>query len=239
MAQVDRARTGRKGAGKRQVDRPRGGASRGPRPARAGEPRRRERRDVDAPPVVGGRFYIALGLIAATSIVPFWTGLGAAMAPKDPRPTDTSGWRVGNTASMKITLITADINLLSCASDVVIEGRHCEYKDNKTLWPKLPGEPLDDNKRTIIQPYRTWPDNRLILISGLWAEPHVAMRLHREPPHGVLDKKLARFVTNCEMRFIGQIDSPKLRWGEAGDFNVEKGQVFVAHADSCKVVTTF
>jgi hypothetical protein len=233
---VQAVRKGTKARPGRGPERPRS------QPPERGKPRVQRRRPPPPPelvPVMSGRFYWAMGLIAAAAIVPFWSGLGQAMAPKDPPGTDMSGWRTGNTSSFRITLITADVNLLSCASDAALEGKHCEFKDNKSRWPLLPGEPIDDNRRNQIQPYRTWPDNKLVLVAGLWAEPHVAMRLHREPPRGVADKKLARFVADCRMRFIGEIDSPKLRWNPTAEFMEERAKVPVAVAEFCNVVTEF
>src|SRR5262249_51528415 len=102
------------------------------------------------------------------------------------------------------------------------------------IWPRDPRTPIDDNKKSIIQPYRTWPDNKLVLVAGLWADPVVAMRLHREPPYVVPEKKLARFVVDCEMKFIGRIEDSKLRWGPGQQWQKE-GAAWVAKPTSCKL----
>jgi hypothetical protein len=137
---------------------------------------------------------------------------------------------------VRITLITADYNLLACAAEQSVAGKHCAYKTETEAWPRDPSEPIDDNKKNIIQPYRTWPDNKLVLVAGLWADPAVAMRLHREPPDGVAAKKLARFVVECRSKFIGRLDDPKLRW-QPGQAWIREGAAFVAEPESCSIFT--
>ena len=82
--------------------------------------------------------------------------------------------------------------------------------------------------------YRTWPDNKLVLIAGLWAEPNMAMRLHREPSAGVDQKKLSRFVADCELRFVGKVDSVKVRWSPGQPWQPEGGAM-IARPVSCKL----
>lgn len=152
-----------------------------------------------------------------------------------PEPTDIREWKVGNTAEFSITLITADYDKLACMSDQQVDGKHCEFKTATEAWPKDPADPVDDNRENVIQPYRTWPDNHLVLASGLWAEPAVAMRLHHEPPEGVAPNRLARFVVRCKMKFIGKIDKPSLRWSPGQQWQTEGGSVLVAEPVSCEL----
>jgi hypothetical protein len=182
---------------------------------------------------VSGRFLIA-ALVGAMLLIPF-TPLAKLLERKDPQPATHAGdWKVGGRGRVNITVITADYNLLSCSSDKAIEGKHCANKSENEPWPRDPSEPLDDNKKNQIQPYRTWPDNKLILVAGLWAEPTVAMRLHNEPPGAVPQKKLARFIVGCDMKFIGRLDAPKLRWGPGGPWQNE-GAAIVAEPITCEI----
>jgi hypothetical protein len=73
-----------------------------------------------------------------------------------------------------------------------------------------------------------------VMIAGLWADPVVAMRLHREPPQVVVEKKLARFVVDCEMKFLGKIDETKNRWAPGQQFQKE-GTAWVMKPTSCKL----
>jgi hypothetical protein len=184
-------------------------------------------------PVISGRFLVAAGIVGAMILIPF-SPLGRMLEAKGPMPTDVARWAEGAESEVKITLVTADYNLLTCAADKSIDGAHCAYKSEAELWPRDPTQPLDDNKKSIIQPYRTWPDNKLVLVAGLWAEPTVAMRLHREPPQAVPAKKLARFVVECQMKFLGKLETPKLRWG-AGQGWMSEGPAWVARPVSCKL----
>jgi hypothetical protein len=210
-------------------------SSRG-RPARppSGPHRARARPPGDEPtPVVGGRFVVAAAIIGAMIVIPF-SPIGRALEPKGPAPTDVGRWNAGALSEVRITLVTADYNQLTCAADKAIEGTHCAYKSENEIWPRDPSQPLDDNKKSIIQPYRTWPDNKLVLVAGLWADPVVAMRLHREPAHAVPAKKLARFVVSCQMRFLGKLETPKLRWNSGGGW-INEGAGWVARPESCKL----
>jgi hypothetical protein len=133
-----------------------------------------------------------------------------------------------------VTVITADASRLSCAHSEVIDGAHCGYGKDKLPWPRTAEEPADDNGRNLIQPYRTSPDNALVLVIGLWDQPEVAMRLHREPPTGVPVKRLNRFDVTCQVKFVGRLDSVDLRWDVTGTWQTERN-TWVARPVSCQV----
>jgi hypothetical protein len=206
--------------------------------------RPRKRRVEDEPtPVVSGRFLIAAGLVLAMVVIPL-SQLGSFFEPKDPTVPLPSTWTVGSRATVAITLITADYNLLNCAHDKTYKAPatpgekpieyHCAYKSESEPWPRDPTAPLDDNKRNVIQPYRTWLNNQLILVGGLWATPQLALRLHSEPATGIDKEKLARFVVECDVTFIGKLDGAKLRWGP-GQWVPPDMAPMLAHPNSCKI----
>jgi hypothetical protein len=192
----------------------------------------RARRPPEPAPVFSGRLMIAAGILAVMLIVPFT--VARFLSNEAPRGTDQSKWQVGGEADVRITLITADFNLLQCAAEQAINGKHCAFKTETDPWPTDPAAPIDDNKASLIQPFRTYPDNKLILVAGLWADPTMALRLHREPSTGVRADKLARFVANCRMRFSGKLETPKLRW-QPGQPWQNEGAAFVAEPISCKL----
>ncbi len=192
-------------------------------------------------PTIGGRYLGAAALIGAMVIIPN-AGVDSLFADYFnkkflPPPTDKSKWKVGETTDVRLTLVTADKNLLSCAQETEFEGVHCAFKDEKTPWPRDPAAPLDDNKVTIIQPYRTSPDNQLVLVSGVWADPAVAMRFHKEPPYAVPQRKLARFVAHCTVKFVGEFPTAKLRWRPGAPWQNET-KVLVAKATKCRIGDT-
>ncbi len=197
--------------------------------------RPRKKRPVREPetPVLSGRLMVATGLLAAMALIPF-LGLGKMLEPEQDAPTDTSAWEVGKTARVHVTLITADYNKLSCYSDQVFQGNHCQFETETQGFRRDPGAPLDDNKKDIIQPYRTHGSNKLIFIAGLWADPALATRLHFEPPRGVSESKLARFVADCEVEFIGKMKNPGIRWSPSGKW-IHEGDPLVAIPKHCNI----
>jgi hypothetical protein len=149
--------------------------------------------------------------------------------PREVKP--VAQWKVGTEADVELTLITDDYQRLSCANDEVVAGAHCAFRADKRHWPRERGAPVDDNKADVIQPYRTADTNQLILVSGLWAQPEVAMRLHNEPPHHFPEKKQLRFVAYCKVRFVGEITAD-LRWQRGASWQ-EKQKGLVAQPLSC------
>lgn len=198
-------------------------------------PRRRPRRDEPEPiPVLGGRLLNAAIAGFGMLIVFFFDG---AIKTPEPAPTDMSGWHVGGRSKVRLTIITMDFERLTCASPQTFGPERCEYKTETQPFTREPGEPIDDNKQHIIQPYRTYPDNQLILVSGVWAHPAIATRMHIEPWAGIAEQRQMRFVAECEVEFLGQLDSPKLRWKPDQNWNTET-KPWVAKSLSCKIGDT-
>jgi hypothetical protein len=216
--------------------RPKGGrASSTTKPGtKSGKGKRRRRRE--PVPVATGRFITVTILLAALAIVPF-SPLGNLFVPKEEEMVGGGKWEVGKSDTVRITLVTADYDRLACASEEEAKGKHCAYKTEKERWPPEPGRLVDDNKKDEIQPYRTWPDNRLIMVAGLWAEPAVATRLHREPPAGIQVDKLARFVVECKVEFLANMQSPQLRWAP-GQRWINEGNAMLGVPSDCKLAST-
>ena len=134
--------------------------------------------------------------------------------PRRPKQ-DRTPWEVGNRAKVALTLITMDYGRLNCASKQTFGDAHCRYVDKRHAWPQsLPT--AGANQRDLIQPYRTLIGNRLLLVVGLWNEPAIALRLHRESPAGMIEKDLTRFVADCEVQFVGVMSKPNLQWAHGG-----------------------
>ncbi len=162
--------------------------------------------------VLSGRLVVVAVLFAAMVFIPL-SPLGTLLAKKPPTPTHSKDWKVGSEATVHLTVITADYNKLACAHGEPVGDYHCAYDGQKKAWPTAEGAPPDDNnnKQQIIQPYRT-TDGSLLLIAGLWAQPEIATRLHNEPPHAVTEKKLARFVVECRVKFLAEWEATLVRW---------------------------
>ena len=173
-------------------------------------PRARRAYDPEPLPIFGGRLFDAA--IVAIPIVLTVTVFDSIVKGPSVAPTNMTGWHTGGSTRVRLTVITMDYERLLCASDKSFGEDHCQYKDQNTLWPLEPGQPLDDTKQHVIQPYRTYPDNQLILVSGIWAHPIVTTRLHQEPWQGFMETKLQRFVVECDVDFVGKLDEVWLRW---------------------------
>jgi hypothetical protein len=198
-------------------------------------PRRRPRRDEPEPiPVLGGRLLTAAIAGFGMLVVFFFEG---SIKTPEPAPTDMSGWHVGGRSKVRLTVITMDYERLTCASEKSFGQEHCEYKAENQLFPREPGDPLDDSKKHIIQPYRTYPDNQLILASGVWSHPSTATRTHIEPWAGIPEQRQMRFVAECEVEFLGQLENVKLRWKPDQSWNTE-AKAWVAKTLSCKIGDT-
>lgn len=190
--------------------------------------------DEEPIPVIGGRFLVAAAVIGLLTVIPM-SALGGYFEPAEPPPTNTAAWVEGKKGTIRLTVVTADAASLTCASTQSFEGKHCAYKSESEVWPREAGAPLDDNKANIIQPYRTWLDNKLILVSGVWAHPELAMRVHREPQGNLPPDKLARFVTECQVHFAGKMEKPALRWQPGQAWGNEQATM-VAITDDCKII---
>lgn len=192
---------------------------------------------IEETPVIGGRFLIAAAIIGGATLLPM-SCLGQKLEPKDPPTSKVDEWKVGGKSTLRITLVTADYAGLACSYEKEFAGKHCANKTDTEVWPREPNLPLEDNKNNIIQPYRTWNDNRLVMVAGLWATPALATRLHIEPPGNLLPEKLARFVTQCDVHFVGEMERPKLKWGPTSTWNPDPNSdhVMVAIPDHCDLI---
>jgi hypothetical protein len=191
---------------------------------------------VEVKPILAGRLWIGVAMLLGLGLIanPKFNSCVQSYAPPEDLRTDFSKWHEGSETEVRVTLITADSTRLACASGNNSDGAHCEFGADHNLWGRGPNDPADDNRPNIVQPYRTSPDNALILLAGLWAQPDVAMRLHREPPAAITVKRLQRFDVTCKVKFLTRLESVDLRWDVTGSWQTERG-AWVAKALSCTV----
>jgi hypothetical protein len=231
---LDRSAAGAPGAAAPKAAAPKAAASREASPgenpsgtAVAASPRSVE------PELLGGRLLLGIAMLFGIGVISWqwlnvWVDRG--LHPRPPKA--VAAWAVGSEADVQITLITADAKRLACAHDSEVEGVHCAYTANKRPWRRTPNAPLDDNDEHVIQPYRTADTNQLILVSGLWAEPELALRLHREPPNLADVDKHLRFVAYCRVRFVGEFTAIGTRWDTNAKWG-EDAKSFVAKPVRC------
>lgn len=191
---------------------------------------------VELKPILAGRLWIGVAMLLGLGLIanPVFNSKIIGLAPPEDLHTDIGKWREGAETDVRVTVITADSTRLSCAHEGEVDHAHCAFGSDHIIWPQGPNDPADDNGPNLVQPYRTSPDNALILLIGLWAQPEVAMRLHREPPNGVVAKRLQRFDVTCRVKFVTKWDKVDLRWDTTGTWQTEKG-TWVVRAKSCTV----
>jgi hypothetical protein len=187
-------------------------------------------------PIIAGRLWIGIGLLLGLGLVanPAFNQKVIRWAPPEDIRTDFTKWKAGGETTVRVTVITGDSTRLSCAHSDTVQGLHCAYGKDRLVWPRTPEMPAEDNGKDVIQPYRTSPDNALILLAGIWAQPEVAMRLHREPPSAVPTKRQNRFDVTCKATFLKKLDTVELRWDVTGNWQTERN-AWVARAENCQV----
>jgi len=196
--------------------------------------RKTARRD-EPEPVLAGRLLTAAVLLAAMVVFPWPVdAIAAKYRPDEPEKIEMSAWAPGKTVPMQITLITADFDRLGCAMDKEIGGAHCEYKTESEAWSQTGAQP-DDNKKNIIQPYSLSPTNQLVLVGGLWSQPEVNRRMHDEPYQAIPEKKLQRFIAECQVHLFEQENQVSIRWAKDQAWG-KQGPAWVGIAESCKII---
>lgn len=160
--------------------------------------------------VLSGRLVVATAICLAMVIIPL-SPLGRLINKTSPESAARAHWKVGTEGKVHVTLVTADYDKLDCADKRSAKDAHCAFEEEKKPFPRAADAPYDDNKKSILQPYRT-TDGQLLFMAGLWTMPEISMRLHREPPRGVPEKKLARFVAECQVSFLEEWTDSRYRW---------------------------
>lgn len=184
--------------------------------------------------VWSGRLITATTLLLATVLIPV-SFIGRLIAKESPKSTAIEEWKVGERARVLITVTSADYDKLACLDARPAGDDYCQFKSDREQTPPPKGAPLDDNKRHVLQPYRT-TDGQLLLIAGLWADPKVATRLHNEPAAGVAESKLSRYVLDCQLEFREERSGTKIRWSRTEAWS-DQGKAFVAEPVSCEVLS--
>lgn len=192
--------------------------------------------------IFSGRLVTAAVISVLMVVLPL-SPISRLITKSSPTTAQRSVWKVGSKKELHITVVTADYKKLACADErIASNGAHCEFKAEREPFPKTPEAPVDDNKKNILQPYRT-TDGQLIYLAGFWSQPDIALRLHDEPAQGVAESKLARFVASCEVSFLDEWSDPKLRWSPSERFSSPTNSsgkaepvAMVGHVESCRIL---
>lgn len=149
----------------------------------------------------GSERFVIIGAAAALGIFLVFTAVAPNLTIRPP-----AGFAAGKSATVRITLVTADAFDLGCAADFTVAGGRCAFgKDGK---PSAPPQPEDGG---ILVPYMTL-DNVLLLIPDLWKEPALAERLNEEDPQGKARSALKRFNATCRLEIDRRVKDFFVRW---------------------------
>lgn len=156
------------------------------------------------------------------------------LLPKDQAP-DTSTWVTGKTTSVLLALKTQDAERYSCGSSRSVGELRCDFDNNKKRVSRRPDEPIDDNLRTSLQPYKTAVGDHALVIGGVWHTPELAFRRHREPSRERRGAQLQTFYAECEVEFIDKFDSVEVRYDLGKPWSTAKN-LPVAKAQRCTIL---
>jgi hypothetical protein len=128
-------------------------------------------------------------------------------------------WNTGQVVDVEITLVASDDKDLACASEEVIEGRHCQFEAKAKPWSKG-----TDPGTQLLKPYTT-TDRIQFLAAGLWDQP--AMAKDKLPP--------SRFTVKCKLKVEGKAKKPSIRWAADQQWNDQTNDWFAGSVSDCSV----
>ncbi len=154
----------------------------------------------------------------------FFPDLGSRRTPRR--------FAAGQSVDVEITLVTADVRDLACASDETIGGARCLYDARGNLRGDLPTASPGTSPE-VLAPYMT-TDNVLFLVAGLFAEPAIAQRLAEEPPTAAREQ-LGRFAARCSLKLEGQAKDVAVRWSPGAAFAPRPEGAWAGRISGCKL----
>ena len=137
--------------------------------------------------------------------------LNRKLLPAEQAP-DTSAWVKSAVATVRLALKTQDAERHACASGETFDELRCEHDANKRKVPRGADDPADDNLRTALQPFKTAIGEQPVLLGGIWYTPELAFRRHREPSRERRGPQLQTFYAECEIEFLGRLDTVDVRY---------------------------
>lgn len=174
---------------------------------------------------------MALGVVSCDLVS---RSVNRKLLPKAQAP-DSSTWTTGKTATVLLALKTQDAERNNCASSRSVGELRCDFDGNKKRVPRRADEPLDDNLRTSLQPYKTAVGDQVLIIGGVWHTPELAFRRHREPSRERRGAQLQTFYAECDVEFVQQFDTVEVRYDLGKPWSTVKN-LAVARAQRCTIL---
>jgi hypothetical protein len=129
-------------------------------------------------------------------------------------------WKVGQTATVELTLDPADDTKLSCASDAEVAGKRCEYESKS----KRHEQKLEDG--ALLRPYSLADGSARLLAAGVWSAPEIEKSVRPKD----------RFTLKCQFKIEGKVTAPAVRWDVSGPWNEKAEDWFAGAVSDCKLV---
>ncbi len=183
------------------------------------------------------KFIACLALLGGTSVVAcdlVNRAVDRRVLPK-PQESAPADWNVGSTTHVVLALKTEDAERNGCATTQRFDTFHCEYDGAKRRVARSPDEPIDDNLRFVVQPFKTAVGEHLVAIGGIWHTPELAFRRHQEPSRERRGAQLQTFYAACDVTFIGKLDTLDVRYDFGKKWTPAKN-VAVARAERCTIL---
>lgn len=175
-----------------------------------------------------------LGMVGVGSCDLVTRAVNRKLAPAEVSP-DVSAWTKGQVGNVRLALQTQDAERRVCASGKKFDGLRCEHDASKRKVPRDAAEPVDDNLRNILQPFTTAIGQHPLLVGGMWYTPELAFRRHSEPARERRGNPLQTFYADCEVEFLGRLDSVDVRYDFGKAWSAIKN-VPVARARRCTII---
>jgi len=162
--------------------------------------------------VLVGGLALAFGLLGSRG-----AGMPGTAKPK---------WKVGQTVTVELTLVTTDYKDLACAMKQEVKGQYCAYEAENKRRSKGADSRKDPN---VLQPYTT-VDNIQLIASGVWTSEALKKKLEKEN----WDRPSPRFSVKCRYKVESVARGAKIQWGPGKGWIPANGW-YVGHVESCKL----
>lgn len=162
-------------------------------------------------PLLGGAaFLVCIGF--ALWLVYSWSGYARRHAQS------FTGWKLGGTQLVEITLVKEDTHNLACASAASVDGLHCRYRSKHTLY-----DPNSVGGSKELQPLNT-VNNELFLGAGLWSSPALSGPLPNQ-----------RFTVSCNYHVLGVVKSVSIRFKPTAAFEPAGHTITAGTLENCTI----
>jgi hypothetical protein len=138
-------------------------------------------------------------------------------------------WKIGQTASISLTVVTRDHRDLQCAMKDAIKGLDCMFEAENKPNARVTQKSSRKNGK-LLQPYTTTDGANQIMAAGLWVQPPLKAKIDKE------NWKLPspRFSVKCKYKVEGLAKKARVRWKSNGAWH-NGHNWYVGELSNCKI----